>query len=102
MQAVDPVAPVEIEGLTALFEVVHELSHEMCSRRAAGCPTTGGRRPSWWSSCCGSQGIVLLWYSVLAVRVPHLREVVRALYRRLLVRRSLLAGAATAPAVTLA
>ena len=27
----------------------------MCSRRAAGCPTTGGRRPSWWSSCCGSR-----------------------------------------------
>ena len=46
-------------------------------------------------------GIVLLWYSVLAVRVPHLREVVRASYRRLLARRGLLAGAATAPAVAL-
>ena len=32
-------------------------------------------------------GMVLLWYSVLAVRVPHPREAVRAFYRRLLMRR---------------
>ena len=46
-------------------------------------------------------GMVLLWYAVLAVRVPHLREVVRAFYRRLLMRRCLLAAAAAAPAVAL-
>ena len=46
-------------------------------------------------------GMVLLWYSVLAVRVPHPREVVRAFYRRLLVRRTLLAALAVAPAVAL-
>ena len=44
-------------------------------------------------------GMVLLWYSVLAVRVPHPREVVRAFYRRLLLRRRLLAALAAAPAV---
>lgn len=32
-------------------------------------------------------GMVLLWYSVLAVRVPHPREVARGLYTRLLMRR---------------
>ena len=32
-------------------------------------------------------GMVLLWYSVLAVRVPHPREAVRASCRRLLMRR---------------
>ena len=44
-------------------------------------------------------GMLLLWYSVLAVRVPHPREVVRAFYRRLLLRRRLLAALAAAPAV---
>ncbi len=44
-------------------------------------------------------GMVLLWYSVLAVRVPHPREMLRAGYRRLLVRPGLLVGAAVAPAV---
>ena len=29
-------------------------------------------------------GLILLWYAVLAARIPHLREAVRALYRRLL------------------
>ncbi len=46
-------------------------------------------------------GMVLLWYSVLAVRVPHLREVVRARYRQVLARPGLLGGAAAAPAVGL-
>ncbi len=46
-------------------------------------------------------GMLLLWYSVLAVRVPHPREVVRAFYRRLLMRRGLLGAAAAAPAVAL-
>ena len=45
-------------------------------------------------------GMVLLWYSVLAVRVPHPREAVRASYRRLLTRR-LLGVAAAAPAAGL-
>ena len=45
-------------------------------------------------------GMVLLWYSVLAVRVPHPREAVRASFRRLLTRR-LLGAAAAAPAVAL-
>ena len=31
-------------------------------------------------------GLILLWYAVLAARIPHLREAVRALYRRLLLR----------------
>ena len=46
-------------------------------------------------------GIVLLWYSVLAVRVPHPREVARAFYRRLLMRRHLLAALAAAPALAI-
>ena len=46
-------------------------------------------------------GMVLLWYSVLAVRVPHPREVVRAFYRRLLMRRGLLVALAAAPAVAM-
>ena len=46
-------------------------------------------------------GMILLWYSVLAVRVPHPREVVRAYYRRVLMRRGLLAAMATVPAVAL-
>ncbi len=44
-------------------------------------------------------GMALLWYSVLAVRVPHPREVIRAGYRRLLMRPGLLGGAAVAPVV---
>ena len=35
-------------------------------------------------------GIILLWYSVLAVRVPHLREAIRGGGRRLLLRGRLL------------
>ncbi|MYN68548.1 MAG: serine/threonine protein kinase [Acidobacteria bacterium] len=46
-------------------------------------------------------GMVLLWYAMLAVRVPHLREVVRAFYRRLLLRPHLLGMAAVAPMVAL-
>ncbi len=46
-------------------------------------------------------GVVLLWYSVLAVRVPHPREVIRAGCRRLLMRPGLLGGAAAAPAAVL-
>ncbi len=46
-------------------------------------------------------GMVLLWYSVLAVRVPHPREVVRAFYRRLLMRRSLLGAVVALPAAAL-
>ena len=47
-------------------------------------------------------GMVLLWYSVLAVRVPHPREMLRAGYRRLLVKPGLLGGAAAAPAAGVA
>ena len=46
-------------------------------------------------------GMIVLWYSVLAARVPHVREVVRACYRRLLSPPGLLEAAATAPAVGL-
>lgn len=46
-------------------------------------------------------GVVLLWYSVLAVRVPHPREVIRAGCRRLLMRPGLLHGAAALPAAAL-
>ena len=46
-------------------------------------------------------GIVVLWYSVLAARVPYVREVVRACYRRLLARPGLLGAAAAAPAIGL-
>ncbi|MXY24558.1 MAG: serine/threonine protein kinase [Acidobacteria bacterium] len=42
-------------------------------------------------------GMILLWYSVLAVRVPHPRELIRAGYRRLLLRPGLLGLAVTAP-----
>ena len=46
-------------------------------------------------------GILLLWYSVLAVRVPHLREVVRASFGRLLARGWLFGGGAAATAAVL-
>lgn len=46
-------------------------------------------------------GMCVLWYSVLAVRVPHPREVVRASYRRLLMRPALLGAAVAVPAVAL-
>ena len=46
-------------------------------------------------------GIVVLWYSVLAARVLHVREVVRACYRRPLSRPGLLGVAAAAPAIGL-
>ena len=47
-------------------------------------------------------GLILLWYAVLAARIPHLREAVRALYRRLLLSRSLLGAMAAVPAAALA
>ena len=47
-------------------------------------------------------GVILLWYSVLAVRVPHPKEVVRTSYRRLLMRRGLLGAATAIPAAALA
>lgn len=47
-------------------------------------------------------GMILLWYSVLAVRVPHPKEVVRASYRQLLFRRGLLGAATAVPAAALA
>ena len=46
-------------------------------------------------------GMVLLWYAVLAARLPHPREVVRAGYRRLLLRPGLLAVSAAAPVLAL-
>ena len=47
-------------------------------------------------------GLILLWYAVLAARISHLREAVRALYRRLLRRRGLLGAVAAVPAGALA
>ena len=47
-------------------------------------------------------GMVLLWYSVLAVRVPHPREMLRAGYRRVLMRPGPLGVAAAAPAAGVA
>ena len=47
-------------------------------------------------------GVVILWFSVLAVRVPSLREVVRSSYRRLLIPGRLLGGMAAVPALSLA
>ena len=47
-------------------------------------------------------GFLLLWYAVLAARIPHLWEAVRALYRRLLLRRGLLGAVAAVPAGALA
>ena len=47
-------------------------------------------------------GLILLWYAVLAARIPHLREAVRALYRRLLLRPGLLGAVAAVPAGALA
>ena len=46
-------------------------------------------------------GIALLWYSVLAARVPHPREVVRNFYTRLLARGRLLGVLAVAPPAAL-
>ena len=46
-------------------------------------------------------GMVLLWYSVLAVRVPHPREVVAAGYRRVLTSPGLLGAAAAGAAAAL-
>ena len=46
-------------------------------------------------------GLVLLWYSVLAVRVPHVREVVRAGCRRLLAHPRLLWAAVVLSAAAL-
>ena len=46
-------------------------------------------------------GVVLLWYSVLALRVPHPREVVRACCRRLLRHPGPLWGAVVVPAAAL-
>ena len=47
-------------------------------------------------------GLILLWYAVLAARISHLREAVRALYRRLLMRPGLLGAVASVPAGALA
>ena len=47
-------------------------------------------------------GLILLWYAVLAARIPHLREAVRAFYRRLLMRPDLLGAVAAVPAAALA
>ena len=47
-------------------------------------------------------GLILLWYAVLAARIPHLREAVRALYHRLLLRPGLLGAVAAVPAGALA
>ena len=47
-------------------------------------------------------GLILLWYAVLAARIPHLREAVRAFYRRLLLHSGLLGAAAAVPAGALA
>ena len=47
-------------------------------------------------------GMVLLWYSVLAVRVPHVREVVRACCRWPPARPGRLRAAAAAPVLALA
>ena len=41
--------------------------------------------------------MVVLWYSVLAARVPHPREMIRSGYRRVLLRPGLLGAAAAAP-----
>ena len=46
-------------------------------------------------------GVLLLWYSVLAVRVPHPREVIRAGYGRLLMSPGRLGASAAAPAAAL-
>ena len=47
-------------------------------------------------------GLILLWYAVLAARIPHLREAVRAFYRRLLMCPDLLGAVAAVPAAALA
>ena len=46
--------------------------------------------------------LILLWYAVLAARIPHLREAVRAGYRRLLLHPGLLVAVAAVPAGALA
>ena len=46
-------------------------------------------------------GMVLLWYSVLVVRVPHPLELVRAGYRKVLARPGVLGGTVAAPLLVL-
>ena len=46
-------------------------------------------------------GMILLWYSMLAARVPHARELVRASYRRPLTRPRVVGAAAAAATVAL-
>ena len=46
-------------------------------------------------------GLILAWYGVLAARVPHIREVLRACYRWPLTHPGLLSAAAAVPAVAL-
>ena len=80
------------------------------TRRIEDCakpPAPGVSQAAQWSPTIGVRellrfpGILLLWYSVLAVRVPHLREVVRASFGRLLARGWLFGGGAAAPAAVL-
>ena len=82
-------------GLTSVYDVVETF--------AAGFMLTNLDNPEWTPhiqlvAMLRFPGMLLLWYSVLAVHVPHLREVVRAFYRRLLIRRGLLGAAAAAVA----
>ena len=83
-------------GLSALHQVIKALSPGSSLADFGWSPVLLAPQPLRFP------GLALLWCSVLAVRVPHLREAVRAAYRRLLARGGLLAGAAAIPAGALA
>ena len=83
-------------GLSALHHVIEALSPGSSLADFVWSPVLLAAQPLRFP------GLALLWCSVLAVRVPHLREAVRAAYRRLLARRGLSAGAAAIPAGALA
>ena len=54
-----------------------------------------------WMEAVRFPGLILLWYSVLAARVPHPRELVRVIYRWPLTHSGLLGATAAVPAVAL-
>ena len=83
-------------GLSALYHVLELFSPGSSLTHFRWTPVLVAAEPLRFP------GVALLWCSVLAVRVPHLREAVRAAYQQMLARRGLLAGAAAIPAVALA
>ena len=102
-------APADEARRVALFSI----GFLMCTGLGAGYDVIETFSPGGWPSnfrwspvvvlvaLLRFPGIALLWYSVLAVRVPHLREAIRASCRRLLRRGRLLGVVAASPVLAL-